>query len=437
MYEKEKKFFPKITDPQCQLKWNWSSLLLNEGTTNSCHRCLRVPLDLENFDDFHNLPHKIKERKIMLSGKWPTVENGGSGHCNHCKKVEDLGGKSDRMNMFEIPNQYPPELESDPSATHVTPRILEILLNDTCNMKCVYCGPEHSSQWKNEIKKHGAMTDQDGMPMRGLTPTSSGMYKSKDQKVYLSKTKDWLIRNAHKLTRLHLQGGETFYQSELDDILEALEKQEARHLELNIISNLMVKEEQFTSRIEHIKKLCADRKIGRFDLTASIDGWGPEAEYARTGLKCDHFEKLFSYVVDQKWMTLHVNLTVTSLTVRSIPQLVTKLLEYRKKNPKISIRAGALASSSTPPLLHPSVFGRNFWMGSHPKNSSYLQNILSVWPKMYHHDVLQMQELESIFQTIPSEMPDKKLLGYFKHFLDQLDKRRNTNWRTVFPYLDI
>ena len=70
MFEKEKKYFPKVTDPQCQLKWNWSTLWLNEGTTNSCHRCLRVPLDPNNFDNFHNLPHKIKEREIMLSGKY-------------------------------------------------------------------------------------------------------------------------------------------------------------------------------------------------------------------------------------------------------------------------------------------------------------------------------------------------------------------------------
>ncbi len=427
MFEKENTFFPITTDPQCQLKWNWSQLLLNEGTTASCHRCLQVPIDLDNFDNFHNHPHKIKEREIMLSGKWPTVENGGSGHCNHCKKVEDAGGTSDRLNMLKMPNQSPPELQLDPNATSVTPRILEILLNDTCNMKCVYCGPEYSSQWKSEIKKHGALTDHDGNPIKGLTPKSHGMFKSKDQKAYLSKTKDWLMRNAHKLARLHLQGGETFYQSELDDILDALENQEAKHLELNIISNLMIKEEQFVSRIERIKKLCADRKIGRFDLTASIDGWGPDAEYARTGLKCDHFEKLFSYAVDQKWMTLHVNLTVTSLTVRSIPQLVNKLLEYRKINPKISIRAGAL-SSSTPPFLHPCVFGRNFWKDD-------LQNVLAVWPKENYQDLNQMLEFKDIFESIKNDMPDKTLLRYFKHYLDQLDKRRNTDWREVLPHL--
>ena len=427
MFEKEKKFFPKITDPQCQLKWNWSTIWLADGATNSCHRCLAVPLDPENFDNFHNLPHKIKERKLMLSGKWPTVENGGSGHCMHCKKVEDGGGVSDRMNMLKMPNQSPPEMYENPESTFVTPRILEIFLNDTCNMKCVYCNPHDSSKWKSELKTYGALTDLAGNSIPGLTPSSTGMFKSKNQKLLFEKTKDWLLRNAYKLSRLHLLGGETFYQSELDEILDTLEKTEARHLELNIVSNLMVKEERFVSVIERIKKLLHDRKIGRFDLTASIDGWGVEAEYARTGLKCDHFEKLFSYAAKQRWMTMHVNLTVTSMTVRSIPQLVGKVMEYRKQNPKISIRSGAYTGLLP---LHPSTFGRNFWKDD-------LKNILSVWPNKDKHDINQMQEIEGQFLSIKNEMPEKNLLKYFKHYLDQLDKRRNTNWREVLPHLDI
>jgi hypothetical protein len=376
------------------------------------------------------MPHKIKEREIMLAGKWPTVENGGSGHCNHCKKVEDSGGVSDRMSMLKVPNQVPPEMEADHQATFVTPRILEIFMNDKCNMKCVYCSPAESSQWKSEIKKYGPVTDLDDNPVqgsRGLSPTSEFLSMNKDQRFFLDKTKNWLLRNAHKLSRLHLLGGETFYQSELDEILEILENTESKNLELNIISNLMVKEDRFISVIERIKKLVKDRRIGRFDLTASIDGWGPEAEYARTGLNCDHFEKLFSYAVNQKWMTLHCNLTVTSMTVRSIPQLVTKVMEYRKQNPKISIRAGALTGS---PYLNVMAFGRNFWKDD-------LENILSVWPKERQDDIGQMQEIKGQFLSIKNEMPEPTLVRFFKHYLDQLDKRRNTNWREVLPYLDI
>ena len=82
------------------------------------------------------------------------------------------------------------------------------------------------------------------------------------------------------------------------------------------------------------------------------------------------------------------------------------------------------------PILHPSAFGRNMW-------TEDLEKILSVWPNENLQDRNQMQEFKSIFDSIPTEMPDAKMLRYFKHFLDQLDKRRNTNWRKVLPHLDI
>ena len=47
------------------------------------------------------------------------------------------------------------------------------------------------------------------------------------------------------------------------------------------------------------------------------------------------------------------------------------------------------------------------------------------------------QIIEGEVIGIENEMPEKTLVRYFKHYLDQLDKRRNTNWREVFPYLDI
>ena len=423
MFEKEKKYFPKITDPQCQLKWNWSTLWLTDGTTNSCHRCLKIPIDPDNFDEFHNLPQKVKEREIMLSGKWPTVENGGSGHCNHCKKVEDMNGISDRINMLKMPNQTPPELYDNPRATSVTPKILEIFMNNTCNMKCVYCGPKDSSQWNSELKKYGPITELNGQPMQG--------YKfkpvNKNQRLLLDKTLEWLKRNVHTLSRLHLLGGETFYQSELDEILATLETTHNKHLELNIVSNLMVKEERFKSVIGRIRKLIVDRRIGRFDLTASIDGWGPEAEYARTGLKCEQFERLFSYAVDQQWMRLHVNQTMTAMTVRSLPGLLNKVKEYRKKNKKISMRAGCVTN---PLFLHPSVFGEKFWQED-------LKNIMSQWPQDDEQDRSQMIEIKGIFDSIDNTDPDQPLLKRFKHYLDQLDQRRKTNWREVLPHLDI
>jgi hypothetical protein len=422
MFEKNKKYFPIKQQPACQLKWTWSTLWLTEGSTNSCHRCKRVPLDLDNFDNFHNLSHKIKEREIMLSGKWPTKENGGSGHCKFCKKIEDAGGFSDRMQHLTIPNLSPKELDTDLTATKVTPKILEIFMNATCNLKCTYCNTRDSSQWRAEAEKFGTLKSIDGTEILNYAPRKN----HPDARKYFEKTLEWIAKNGHELRRLHLLGGETFYQNELQEMIDTLKKLKNKHLELNIVSNLMVKEEVFKNYIEQIRELIMNKNIGRFDLTASIDGWGAEAEYARSGLKCDHWEKLFSYAANQKWMILNTNQTITSLTVRTIPQLLQIVKKYRKINPKIATHFGMVTGRE---WMHPSVFGRKFWKDD-------VKNILHAMPNDDERDIVACKYMKGTFAQIPVES-DQKQIKNLKFFLDQIDHRRNTNWREVYPYLDI
>ena len=422
MFEKEKKYFPIKQQPACQLKWTWSTLWLTEGSTNSCHRCERVPLDLDNFDNFHNLSHKIKEREIMLSGKWPTKENGGSGHCKFCKKIEDAGGFSDRMQHLTIPNLSPKELDTDLTATKVTPKILEIFMNATCNLKCTYCTTRDSSQWRSEAKKFGILKNINGVEIEAYSPIQN----HPSTRNFFEKTLVWIEKNGHELRRLHLLGGETFYQNELQEMIDTLKRLKNKHLELNIVSNLMIKKETFKNYIEQIRELIVNENIGRFDLTASIDGWGPEAEYARFGLKCEHWEKLFSYAVNQRWMTINTNQTITALTVKSIPKLMEVVCRYRKINSKIATHFSMVTGRE---WMHPNNFGKKFW-------EEDLKKILKALPNDNERDLIAKKYMEGTFKQIPNE-PNKKQIEMLKFFLDQLDKRRNTNWRNVYPYLDI
>ena len=252
--------------------------------------------------------------------------------------------------------------------------------------------------------------------------------KLKDRtRFFLNKTLEWIEKNGNELSRLHLLGGETFYQSELQEVLDTLKKLKNKNLELNIVSNCMVKEDIFKSYIEQIKKLCKDRNIGRFDLTASIDGWGKEAEYCRTGLDCAHFEKLLSYAVHEKWIHLHTNTTLTTMTVRTMPLLIEKIKKFRRINKKISIRFGFVVGK---PYLHPKIYGYNFWKDD-------FQKIIKVMPNDTEMDKKIKDFFKGSFNSIIEKDPQEKLIKNFKFYLDQLDKRRNTNWRKIFPYLDI
>ena len=85
-----KKIFPIQTATACQLKWSWTTLLLNTGQSASCHRTGFHELTAENFDNFHNNDSVLADRRQMLKGEWPT-EN-----CSYCRLVEQAGGKSDK-----------------------------------------------------------------------------------------------------------------------------------------------------------------------------------------------------------------------------------------------------------------------------------------------------------------------------------------------------
>ena len=62
---------------------------------------------------------------------------------------------------------------------------------------------------------------------------------------------------------------------------------------------------------------------------------------------------------------------------------------------------------------------------------------MSEWPQDDTEDTAQMNYFKGIIDGIKNTDPNPTMLKTFKHFLDQLDQRRNTNWREIYPYLDI
>jgi len=143
------KSFPIKTATACQLKWNWSTVYLTTENTASCHRTSHHKFDTEKFN-FHNTPQKLNDRERMLKGEWPVTG------CDYCRNIEKAGGQSDRITNLNFPGIHAPvELDADPNAIQVTPRILEVYFDNTCNLKCVYCGPQFSSLWDAENIRAG------------------------------------------------------------------------------------------------------------------------------------------------------------------------------------------------------------------------------------------------------------------------------------------
>ena len=243
--------FPINTATACQLKWNWSTIFLTTEQTASCHRTDHHHFDTETFD-FHNTPNKLDDRQRMLQGSWP--QKG----CDYCKDIESAGGQSDRLTNLDFPGIHaPPELDNNPHAVWVTPRILEVYFDNTCNLKCLYCGPHFSSLWDAENVRFG------------LKPfAKSSNIEQNKQKIF-----QWLREHGHNLTVFNILGGEPLYQSELDQCIDLFDQHPAPELKLQIFTNLNCKISHLQKTVEKIKQLIDQDKLREFEITASLDCW--------------------------------------------------------------------------------------------------------------------------------------------------------------------
>ena len=400
------KFFPIASTTACKLKWGWSTLYLNSGQTASCHRASFSDLTANNFFNFHNTDTKTQARQTMANGQWP------AGGCEYCKGIEDANGTSDRMLHNSIPGLYP--MQTD--IVTATPTILEVYFNNTCNLSCLYCNPGLSSSIDREHAKFGSFV-QKGVT---LLPLVKKNITDLEPKFW-----EWMTDNFSSLERFHFLGGEPFYQKQLDLFLDFVEANPNPNCEFNIITNLMVGTDILVKQIAKIKQLVATRKLKRFDITCSIDCWGAEQEYVRYGLELDTWTTNFLYLLDQKWIKLNINQTISVLTIKTMPDLLTRLAEWRQTRP---VGHYFSVTEPGPSYLRPNIFGSGVF-------DKDFDSVLHLMPNTTTDEQRAFSYMSGIAHEIETNSMNKEEINNLFIFLDEKDRRRHTNWRNTFPWL--
>ena len=141
-----------ISKTMCYAKWAQVSMHLTNGQTHSCYHPPTHKIDVLEIQDnpsaLHNTRQKKEERKMMLEGKRPAG-------CSYCWKIEDVGGRSDRI--YRSGEYWAQNARKDIIETldvgNINPRYVEVNFNQACNFKCSYCAPHLSNTWEREIKK--------------------------------------------------------------------------------------------------------------------------------------------------------------------------------------------------------------------------------------------------------------------------------------------
>lgn len=404
-----KKLFPIRTATSCQLKWSWSALFLNTGESATCHRTSNSKLTSENFNNFHNTGIVLEDRRKMLNGEWP------ESNCSYCKNIEDNGGTSDRIRMLDIPNLYPDDLDNNPNSVVVDPTVVEVFFSNLCNLGCLYCKPGLSSSINTENKKFGIFK-------------SNGVELTDIKSQYSNLIKDfwkWFPIGFPKLKRFHVLGGEPILQKEFETLLEYIDQNPNPGCILNIVTNLSYPTERLEFFIKKFKKLLIGKKIKRIDITCSIDCWGPAQEYTRYGIDLQQWENNFQTLLQNKFLYLNINQTVSVLTIKDMPMLLEKLENWRQHHPVQQFFSGVTPG---PSYMKADILPGKVW-------KTDFETILSLMPQ----DTEQNKEAWNYMQGISKSFLNgqgkpvevSKLITY----LNEKDRRRGTNWQQTFPWL--
>lgn len=400
--------FPINTATSCKLKWAWSTLVLNRGETKSCHRTAVSELTRDNFAEFHNTPIKLQDRTDMLAGQWPATS------CGYCRNIEASGGISDRIRQHTLPYQVPVELANNPTATVVSPTLVEVYFNNTCNLACLYCSAGLSSRIAAEnlqhgaFQKHGVKIDVPDMRFKDL----------------IGEFWKWFPDGFPKLARLNVLGGEPLFQTEFDSLLDMIKQHPNPECELNIVTNLMVSSERLDAYINSLSRLVNAGCLKRIDITCSIDCWGPQQEYVRLGLDLEQWEKNFSALLTIPDFYLNINQTISPLTIKTMPKLLEKLAQWRNLH---QVGHWFSAVEPDPIYLKPGILGRQVFAND-------IELILDLMPKDTDENLAAHGYMSGILNSIPQQ-PDVDRVRDMFVFLNEKDRRRGTNWRTVFPWL--
>ena len=182
----------------------------------------------------------------FTNGKWPVG-------CERCKIEEENGIESKRqLDYARWKDQY--QLYQLTDNNFIT---ASIAFGNTCNLKCITCGPASSSKWYNEAKDIYNIT-------------------VKHHKFFKEDFAADFVNNTPNIIHIDIPGGEPFLSGvpEQKELLSYyISSGQAQHITLHYTTNATVfPDDEWWNLWTHFKEI---------DMQLSIDGIGARYEYIR------------------------------------------------------------------------------------------------------------------------------------------------------------
>ena len=424
----------------CLAKWKQVSLHLTTGLNNSCYHppLHQIPTELlaDNPSALHNTPYKKEQRKIMLRNERPE-------ECSYCWAMEDNNKLSDRHYRSGEP-WAALDFEAIKNSTgeeDVIPSYVEVNFNHACNLKCSYCSPQFSSSWQHEAEQYGAFPTSQPHNDPNHFSGSRRPIPAREHNPYVEAFWDWWPTLYPELKHFRMTGGEPLLDKNTYRVFDYVLANPKSDLHLNVTSNFSVDEKSWQKYLAYVKELCEGEKIEHFMQYVSLDAWGTQAEYIRTGLDFqllwDRVNQFLTEIPGRSSITFIV--TMNNLSVPTLGDLFAGILGLRQIYSKDYQRVWF----DTPVLRTPT------WQSLQILPSSYASRLETLWVWMMknletpstRYKGFKDYEVARLDRDIAwmrdgaklgNEYLNKTRADFFR-FFTEADRRHGTDFLKTFP----
>lgn len=303
------------TSKICPLPWV-GAMVKPVGTFSSCcvqdDRITNPHSSLENnsLQEVRNNDYWKQLRKDLING----VEHPSCKDCWHLEKNGNTSLRQIRLDEFKYflgDKLLELEVHDDGSLSDETIYFWDVRQTNLCNMKCIMCGPDYSSLWREElIRQHGHDDKLTGNAVIDANQISKEDFFLDIQKGILD------------VEQFYFAGGEPLISDTHWKILELLIQNKRTDVRLSYNTNLL----KTTFKGKNVLDYWKQWNEWKVEVWPSIDEIGDRAELIRSGTVWSKVENNLKAItaLDNVW--IRPGITVGAWNVRRLPIIINHLI---------------------------------------------------------------------------------------------------------------
>lgn len=340
-------------------------------------------------------------RKDMLDGIKNPI-------CRACHKHEEQDIKSFRQYANKEFGKY---FDESLSSTDITGqlgnfkmRYFDIRLSNICNMKCRTCNSHYSSQWENEDAKQGITIVTIDKPNR-------------------NKYVEDILTHIPYMDVAYFAGGEPLITEEHYIMLEEMIRLKRTDIQLRYntnMSNIKFKNKDLLQLWSHFTQ--------KIEVYASLDHYGPRAEYIRSGTDWSQVEANFRAVKKVPYVNMQINSVLSIFNYVTFDEFYHYLIDNDLYTTKDNVYT--VYNMISPVHITALALPLEQKLDGHGRLEHVIKRM-----KFLGFDQNKISQLTDANSWVLSEHTWDKYKEDFRKETERLDKIRGEKFTDVFPEL--